>query len=135
MENIKTLDDFDFKDKTVLVRIDINCPIDPETKAFLDVRRMKMHAKTLKELADNGAKVVVLAHQGRPGSEYDFTTLEKHAVEISKHTEPCRGARRNGWAGSQTFGVMANPWLDLSGRFSILAVPRGLADPGAAMLL
>jgi len=83
--DIKTMDDFDFKDKTVLVRIDVNCPIDPETNEFLDIRRIKIHTKTLKELSDNGAKVVVLAHQGRPGSEYDFTTLEKHAQELSKH--------------------------------------------------
>jgi len=83
--DMKTMDDFEFKGKTVLVRVDINCPIDPETREFLDIRRMRIHAKTIKELADKGAKVVVLAHQGRPGSEYDFTSMEKHAEELSKH--------------------------------------------------
>tara|TARA_Y100000034_G_scaffold128501_1_gene183171 strand:+ start:11753 stop:12976 length:1224 start_codon:yes stop_codon:yes gene_type:complete len=82
----KTIDNFDFKGKTVLVRVDINCPIDPETNEFLDTRRVRIHTKTIKELSDKGGKVVVLAHQGRPGSEYDFTSLEKHAEELSKHT-------------------------------------------------
>ncbi|MFH1450558.1 MAG: phosphoglycerate kinase [archaeon] len=83
---MKTMDDFDFRDKTVLVRVDINCPIDPETDEFLDTRRVKMHSKTIKELSEKGAKVVVLAHQGRPDSEYEFTSLKRHAEELSKHT-------------------------------------------------
>ena len=35
--------------------------------------RIEAHAKTIKELSDKGAKVVVIAHQGRPGL-YDFIT-------------------------------------------------------------
>ncbi|MDP7282721.1 MAG: phosphoglycerate kinase [Candidatus Undinarchaeales archaeon] len=85
MNGMKTMDDFDFSGKTALVRVDINCPIDPETNEFLDVRRMKIHSKTIKELSQKGAKVVVMSHQGRPGSEYDFTNMEKHAGELSKH--------------------------------------------------
>ncbi len=80
-----TMDDFDFKGKTALVRVDLNCPIDPQTGIFLDDRRIIRHAKTIRELSDKGAKVVVLAHQGRAGDEYEFTTLEKHAERLSKH--------------------------------------------------
>jgi len=82
--NILTLDDFEFKDKTVLARVDLNCPIDPESKEFLNYRRIRKHAETVKELVENGAKVVLLAHQGRPGSEYDFTTTEKHAERLAE---------------------------------------------------
>lgn len=83
-KKILTLNDFDFKNKTVLTRIDLNCPIDPQTREFLDDRRIKKHAITVKELSSKGAKVVILAHQGRPGAEYDFTTLEKHAKRLSE---------------------------------------------------
>ncbi len=85
-KEILTLDDFNLKNKTVLVRVDLNSPIDPQSGEFLDDRRIVQHAKTIKELAENGAKAVVLAHQGRAGEEYDFTTLEKHAKNLSKYT-------------------------------------------------
>lgn len=64
------------------MRVDINSPIDPESKEILDDTRIRECSETLKELIGKGAKVVVLAHQGRPGSE-DFTTLEKHARKLS----------------------------------------------------
>ncbi|KXB02283.1 phosphoglycerate kinase [candidate division MSBL1 archaeon SCGC-AAA261D19] len=78
-----TLNDFDVKGKTVLVRVDINSPIEPETGEILDDTRIRMCSDTLKELVEKGAKVVVIAHQGRPGSD-DFTTLEKHAEAMSQ---------------------------------------------------
>ena len=73
-----TLDDVDVKGKTVLVRVDINSPIDPKTGEILDDTRIRECSATLGELAKRDAKVVVLAHQGRPG-EKDFVPLEKHA--------------------------------------------------------
>jgi len=77
-----TLDGVDVKGKTVLVRVDINSPLDPNTGEILDDTRIRECATTLKELAHKGAKVVVMAHQGRPGDK-DFTTLEKHAKKLS----------------------------------------------------
>lgn len=77
------MDDFDFKGKTVLVRVDFNSPLDPKTKRILDDTRIRTHARTLKELSEKGAKVVVMAHQGRPGDP-DFSTLEQHAQVLEK---------------------------------------------------
>jgi phosphoglycerate kinase len=78
------MDDFDFKGKTTLVRVDFNSPIDPETKKALDDTRIKAHGETtIKELAKKGAKVVILAHQGRPGDP-DFTPLKQHAELLGK---------------------------------------------------
>ena len=85
MSDFYTIDDFNFKDKTVFVRVDLNCPIDQKSREFLDDRRIVEHAKTVKELSDKGAKVVVLAHQGRPGDEAEFTTLQKHAERLGKY--------------------------------------------------
>jgi phosphoglycerate kinase len=84
MPKILTLDDFDFKGKTVLVRVDFNSPIDLTTKKVLDDTRIKAHGETtIKELSQKGAKVVVLAHQGRPGDP-DFTPLREHAQILGK---------------------------------------------------
>ena len=84
MQKILTIDDFDFKGKTVLVRVDFNSPIDPNTKKVLDDTRIKAHGETsIKELSQKGAKVVVLAHQGRP-SDPDFTPLREHAQILGK---------------------------------------------------
>jgi len=84
MPKLLTLDDVELEGKTVLVRVDFNSPIDVETKKVLDETRIKTHGETtIKELVEKGAKVVVLAHQGRPG-EPDFIPLEQHAEVLSK---------------------------------------------------
>ena len=78
-----TMDDFDLDNKTVLVRVDINSPVDPATGLILDDTRIRLHAETIGELSNKGAKTVVLAHQSRPGKK-DFTTLKQHAESLSK---------------------------------------------------
>ncbi|MGC9517249.1 MAG: phosphoglycerate kinase [Methanomicrobiales archaeon] len=78
-----SIDDFNLEDKIVLVRVDINSPVDPINGKILDNTRIELHAKTIKEIARKGAKTVVLAHQSRPGKK-DFTTMEQHAQELEK---------------------------------------------------
>lgn len=84
MKNFYTLDDFNFKDKTVLVRVDINSPFDEQTGKIIDNERIREHAKTIKELSDKNAKVVILSHQGRRGDP-DFVHLNQHANLLSKY--------------------------------------------------
>jgi phosphoglycerate kinase len=79
--DIRTLDEFKVDGKTVLVRIDINSPV--EDGKVLMSERIKEHAATIKELSEKGAKVVLMAHQGRPGDE-DFTTMEQHARLLTR---------------------------------------------------
>ncbi len=76
-----TMDDFDFADKTIYLRIDINSPINPITDEILDDSRFKSYIDTLNEL--NNSKTVIVAHQGRPG-ESDFISLKYHALHLSK---------------------------------------------------
>ena len=77
----KTLDDIDVKGKRVLIRVDMNCSVDPETKKITDISRIKAIQQTLQEL--KGSKVVLMAHQGRPGSD-DFLSLEQHTEALNK---------------------------------------------------
>jgi len=75
-----TMDDFDLSGRTVLLRVDINSPIDPITKTLLNDARLREHLSTIRDL--RGSKVVVLAHQSRPGKD-DYTSLEPHAERLS----------------------------------------------------
>ncbi|MCK4327876.1 MAG: phosphoglycerate kinase [Candidatus Diapherotrites archaeon] len=84
METIQYMDGIDFKGKIVLVRIDLNLPYLRETDEFGHSKRLVEHAKTIRELSDKGAKVVVLAHQGRPGKT-DFQRLESHADALEQY--------------------------------------------------
>jgi phosphoglycerate kinase len=84
MPKFLTLDDVKVKDKVVLVRVDFNSAIDPKTKKILEDARIRAHAETtIKELSDKGAKVVILAHQGRKGDP-DFIPLKQHAEILGK---------------------------------------------------
>ncbi len=69
----------------MLLRIDINSPVDEKTLRLEDGSKIKSAVPTIKELMDRGAKVVILAHQGRPG-DYDFISLNEHASYLSKYT-------------------------------------------------
>jgi len=81
MARVLTLDNVNIDNKTVLVRVDINCPLRPDTKAFLDTTRIKAIVPTLNRLI--GAKVVLLAHQSRPGKD-DFTSTLGHSRELGR---------------------------------------------------
>ena len=78
-----TIDDFNIEGKTIILRIDINSSVNPENGEILDNTRIKRHADTVKELSEKKAKVVILAHQSRPG-KLDFVSLKKHAKMMAK---------------------------------------------------
>ena len=78
-----TIDDYELSGKNVILRIDINSSINPENGDLLDDTRIKRHSATVKELSDKNARVIVLAHQSRPG-KLDFVNLEKHGKRMSK---------------------------------------------------
>ncbi|AEM39145.1 Phosphoglycerate kinase [Pyrolobus fumarii 1A] len=71
------------KGKKLLVRVDFNSPVNPQTGEIIDYSRIEAHVPTLRELLERGAALVVISHQGKPGSS-DFITLEQHASILSK---------------------------------------------------
>src|SRR3990170_4749059 len=81
---MKTLDSFDFRNKTVIIRIDLNSSYDKKKKKILDNERFDGATATISELVRKKAKTVLLAHQGRNGEE-DFMPLRQHADILSKH--------------------------------------------------
>ncbi len=80
MKDYLTLDDFPIDNQRILVRVDVNSPMDPDGK-ILDDKRFRGHLPTLRDLED--ARVVLMAHQSRAGKK-DFTTLEAHARRFSQ---------------------------------------------------
>jgi phosphoglycerate kinase len=77
----QTLDDLD-PEQRVLVRLDLNSPV--EDGVAQDNRRFERHAETVRDLADAGHRVALMAHQGRPGDD-DFVSLESHADILADH--------------------------------------------------
>ncbi|WP_104664520.1 phosphoglycerate kinase [Ensifer adhaerens] len=64
----KTLDDLtDIAGKRVLVRVDLNVPV--KDGVVTDATRIERVAPTIRELSEKGAKVILLAHFGRPKGE------------------------------------------------------------------
>lgn len=78
---VLTLDDFDLKGKTVFLRVDMNCPIDPETLEILGTKRIEEAIETLHSLKES--KVVIGSHQGRVGNN-EYIGLDKHAKVLEK---------------------------------------------------
>jgi phosphoglycerate kinase len=81
MDEFNTLDDFNFENKTVILRVDFNLPLDKKTLQILDTTRMKLSIPTINELIKKRAKIVILAHQGRKDS-WDFISMENHAKKL-----------------------------------------------------
>jgi phosphoglycerate kinase len=64
MLSFRTIDKADVKDKRVLVRVDLNVPVD--NGRISDRTRIERMAPTIVEIADKGGKVILLSHFGRP---------------------------------------------------------------------
>ncbi|MBE7031121.1 MAG: phosphoglycerate kinase [Ruminococcaceae bacterium] len=74
--NKKTIEDIKVTGKKVLVRCDFNVPLD-ENKNITDENRLVGALPTIKYLAENGAKVILCSHLGRPKGEFN----EKYSLK------------------------------------------------------
>jgi phosphoglycerate kinase len=99
MARFKTLDDFDVAGRTVLVRVDFNVPM--KDGRVTDASRIERAARTVRELAEAGARVVLLSHFGRPkGKRVPEMSLRPTAAPLAealggrsvRFAEDCVGA-------------------------------------------
>src|SRR5947208_12118662 len=82
MTGLRTLDQADVHDKRVLLRIDLNVPV--ENGIVTDATRIERVAPTITEIADKGGKVILLSHFGRPKGPNPKDSLKPIAAEVAR---------------------------------------------------
>ncbi|HRO00148.1 MAG TPA: phosphoglycerate kinase [Nitrobacter sp.] len=80
--SFRTLDDVDLRGKRVLLRVDLNVPM--EQGRVTDATRLERVAPTITEIADKGGKAILLAHFGRPKGSDPKNSLRPVAAELAK---------------------------------------------------
>ena len=81
MQSVLSLDAYDLEGQTILYRVDVNSPLNPIDKTLLDDSRLRTIKPTLQLLSKS--KVVILAHQSRPGKD-DFSDMSQHSARLSQ---------------------------------------------------
>jgi phosphoglycerate kinase len=81
MADFRTLDDVDVKSKRVLVRVDLNVPMD--SGKVTDATRLERIAPGITEISGKGGKVILLAHFGRPKGRDDKDSLKPVAAALA----------------------------------------------------
>jgi len=81
MAAFRTLDDVDVKNKRVLVRVDLNVPM--QDGKVSDTTRIERIKPTITELAEKGARIILLAHFGRPKGAPDAQYSLKPIAEVA----------------------------------------------------
>ena len=82
MAEFRTLDRVDVKGKRILLRVDLNVPV--ENGIVTDATRIERAAPAITELADKGGKVILLSHFGRPKGRDPKHSLKPVAAEVAR---------------------------------------------------
>ena len=77
---MKLIQDISFKNKTALIRVDFNVPIS-KNGIINDRTRIKSHINTINDIIDDGGKVILVSHLGRPKGIWEKTLSLKNLVE------------------------------------------------------
>ena len=82
------IEDLNLQDKRVLIRADLNVPLDEDIN-IRDNSRIDGSLKTIRYVLDQGAKVILMSHLGRPkGKRVNKMSLNPVAVELSERLGP-----------------------------------------------
>jgi phosphoglycerate kinase len=76
---IASIDDLEVAGKRILLRVDINSPIDPGTGRIADENRIDQSLPTIRQLSERGARLVIMAHQGDTLDYHNLVGLDQHA--------------------------------------------------------
>ena len=82
MSAFRTIDDADVRNKRILLRLDLNVPM--ENGKVTDATRIERAAPTITELAGKGAKVILLSHFGRPKGRDPKDSLKPVAAAVAE---------------------------------------------------
>mmetsp|Transcript_11735 Transcript_11735/g.21085 ORF Transcript_11735/g.21085 Transcript_11735/m.21085 type:complete len:450 (-) Transcript_11735:390-1739(-) len=85
-KSLRDLSKIDLEGKRVFVRADLNVPLNIETNVITDDTRIRAAIPTLKFLIDNGAKIILSSHMGRPKAapeaKYSLSTIVTRLSEL-----------------------------------------------------
>ncbi len=79
---MKTIDNFNFKDKTALIRVDFNVPID-ENQEVTDASRIEAAKPTIMKILEDGGSCILMSHLGRPKHKEEEYSLKHIVDEVS----------------------------------------------------
>ncbi len=83
LPDMKTLDDYNFNEKTALIRVDFNVPVDKNGKVG-DATRIEAAKPTIDKIFKDGGKVVLMTHLGRPENKESKYSLEQLIDPVSE---------------------------------------------------
>lgn len=82
---MKNIDNYDFKDKKALVRVDFNVPLDNDYK-ITDDTRIRAAVPTIKKILNDNGSVILMSHLGRPKDmpeeRFSLKHIQKHLAEV-----------------------------------------------------
>ena len=84
LDSIPSIDDGDFAGKRVLLRVDINSPIDRDTGRIVNDNRIQKSVPTINDLLEKGARLAIIAHQGDTTDYGSLICLEEHATRLAE---------------------------------------------------
>jgi len=84
LDRIPSIDDGDFSGKRVLLRVDINSPIDRDSLQIVNDNRIQKSLPTITDLMDKGARLAIIAHQGDTTDYGSLIGLEEHASRLAE---------------------------------------------------
>ncbi|HOK50261.1 MAG TPA: phosphoglycerate kinase [Bacteroidales bacterium] len=96
---MQTIDQYNFKGKRAIIRVDFNVPLDKQTFAVTDDTRIRGAIPTIKKVLNDGGSVILMSHLGRPDGKpqekyslkHIVSTVEKHLGVPVKFVGDCMG--------------------------------------------
>jgi phosphoglycerate kinase len=122
MAALRTLDQADVTGKRVLVRVDLNVPM--EDNKVGDLTRIERSASTIMEIADRGGKAILLSHFGRPKGRDEKSSLRPVAAAVAQVI------RRDVGFVDDCIGEKATAAVAAMGRGAILCLENTRFYPG-----